>query len=258
MGITLLILTGLTPDRLAAEIFTATQSVIYLLPELLSFGIMSNIATLGHGDFIEHFYDKHQNYCGSVPDAFWKMWIEDLLPTTIGEYTTILPIPDTWFNLAEGKLYPVLEVTATFRIVGIVLSLRGQLTHHQLIRAADHTIDRMQMEAQYTLPHEPVPVTHVYSEEDLEQVLGQQQGRLRLTTGRVHVPRILYNDLFWPISKGAYQNMVALDEQCAREGRTPTVAEQGRLERVGLQVAWEPIWNQHPILCSIKDHQEGK
>lgn len=251
VGITLLILTGLTPDRLASKVFGAIQSVVYLLLEVADISILNYVDACSNSALLMNVFDNQKRFRATIPDLIWREWIEDRLPNKIGEYKIDVPLPRGSYHLINGMLEPIEAVTARIEIVGLSISLPGRASQHVLINAGDKTLNKFKLQASFDTPQDPLPITRVYSEEALREHIEQQTEKVKLAVGRYQLPRIYYNSLYWLLSERATKELEVLELRCQQEQREVQNEELQQIEGSNLKTVWEPIWEKNPILREI-------
>jgi hypothetical protein len=251
-GITPLVLTGLTSNRLAAELFSAVQSVVYLLPEITTIQVKSNLKEIPGIGFLWFLYDKERKMRGSVQDLVWKMWIEGTIKPVMGETEIDVPVPEDWQNLIDGELKPVLSVKIKLKVKGLVARNQGQATQHALIDSASNKLNKFRIDIKFDTNQTTLPIQPVFSEEDLQTYLNKQSEPIKLSIGRVILPRIYFNYLYWPLSERAFKGFSMLVQKCYKEGRIPDPEEMKEIEGNDLRTIWEPPWEENPILIEIR------
>jgi hypothetical protein len=251
-GIIPLILTGLTSDRLAAELFSAVQSIIYLFPEIIQIRVRSELKEIPSISLLWFLYDENKKLRGSIPDIVWKMWIEGKIRPTLGEFELDIPIPNNWQNLIDGELKPILLVSVKLKIRGLVGHIQGQATEHTLINPAQNRIDKFRVDVSFETNQTSIPLQHVFSEDELQNYLNGQSASVRINLGRVMLPRIYFYYLYWPLSERSFMAFSDLVNKCYAENRTPEPDEIKKIEGDDLRVIWEKPWEQNPILYEFR------
>jgi len=250
-GITTLLLTGLTPDRLAAELFSAVQFVAYLLPEITSIQVSNNLKEIPGIAFLWFLYDEDKKIRGSIQDLVWKMWIEGKIKPIIEETEIDIRIPGNWQNLIDGELKPILSAKVKLKINGIVAHLQGQATHHALIDPANHMLNKFRVDIKFDTDKTSIPIHSISSEDELQKYLNEQSEPIKISVGRVMLPRIYFNYLYWPLSERAFKTFANLVQKSYRENRILDSEEMKGIEGSDLSTVWEPPWKENPILLEI-------
>lgn len=251
-GITPLILTGLTSDRLAAELFSAVQSIIYLFPEIIQIRVRSELKEIPGIAFLWFLYDENKKMRGAIPDIVWKMWIEGKIKPTLGEFELDIPIPNNWQNLIDNELKPILSASIKLKIRGLVGHIQGRATEHTLINPAQNRIDKFRVDISFETNQTSIPLQHVFSEEELQSYLNEQSALVKINLGRVMLPRIYFYYLYWPLSERSFMAFRNLVIKCHSENRMLDPTEVKKIEGDDLQTMWEKPWEENPIFDEFK------
>jgi hypothetical protein len=255
-GIRLLMLTGLTRDRITAAVNDAIQSIVFLLAAIKQMRVQSNVAQ-ATGNELLLFHNEDGEICGSVPDLIWKKWIEGDPHSVLGDHEVELTIPQDWCQLINGKIEPVLALSATVHVVGYVLTLPGRVQQHQLVDVANKTVDRFRVNVQFDPPSGKYPIVAFNEERELEDFLKKQSTTAHITIGRIRLPRILLGNLYWPPSKRVASILTILT-QAHKAGEITNLSPEllADIEGDDLETMWEPIWPEIPILKSISNEKQ--
>jgi hypothetical protein len=248
VGIMPLMLTGLTPDRLAEKIDEAIQSVVYLLPEITNLSVSCNVERTDNSFQLWFLYDDEAKIRASIPDLIWKKWVEGLLPSNLGECQVEIEIPEGWKLYVGGNLEPVISAIATVKIIGLLITVQGKATQHILINAINREVNRFKTDVSFDTSQKVYPVTSFSNEEDLRNFIDSRPESVKLTIGRIGLPRIRFYSLYWPLSARAVTELVALVRHCQEEGRKASDEELAEIEGSDLKTVWDPIWAENPLL----------
>lgn len=251
-GITPLILTGLTPDRLAAELFSAVQFIVYLLPEIIQIRVRSELKEVPNISFLWFLYDENKKLKGSIPDIVWKMWIEEKIEPTFGEVELDVPIPNNWQNLIDGELKPVLSASVKLKIRGLVGLIQGRATEHTLVNPTKNNVDKFRVNISFETNQTSIPLQHVFSEVELQSYLNLQLASVKVNLGRVMLPRIYFYYLYWPLSERAFMVFHDLATKSYSEHRALDPIEVKKIEGDDLRTIWEKPWEENPIFDEFK------
>lgn len=239
-GLRTLVLTGLDEARLASSVAEAFQSVTYLLLDVVRITVANNVPSVHHPQDILVFYDRDGCPRGSLPDLIWQQWLRGELPATIGEHEINAPVPDGWCTLVDGKAEPVLGAWFGVRVLGLVITIRGRSEQHLLVNAADKTVERLQVRATFDDDDGAYPVNTVQTESELSELLSKSGG-LTLDIGRIRLPRIRLNSMYWPPSERTARKVSQLMEAfLAGRGPDPRPMEFAAIEGTDLRTIWEP------------------
>jgi hypothetical protein len=236
VGIKTLMLTGLTADRLSAEIKEAIQSVIYLLPDITSIQVSNYVGEIDNGAQMLFLYDADGKIRGSIPDFVWKEWIEGSIPPVLGEYEITPEIPKDWRLQINGKSESIISVTAKVRVIGLVAVIKGERREYTLIDPNKKQIERFKAEATFNTLHHQHPVKTFRSESGLRKFLEGRTEAFRITVGRFPLPRVRFELLYWPLSAAAVQKLATLAPIWQAQGRTPSRKEKARIEGSDLDI----------------------
>lgn len=253
-GIRPLVLTGITKAGLAETIGQALQSVVHLLLDVRSLQIRNNVASAVIPHEVLIFRNQHGRICGTVLDLVWLSWLSNAPPSTIGVQEITLSIPSHWQQVVDGQAQSTVSATATVAVVGLIITLAGEIHGHTLVNAANHAVERSLSNAAFDMTGSRLLETIVHTEADLSAAL-EQSAAIRVTLGRIRLPRIRYGSLYWPLSERVAREADALVQRVEQQEATellPTVVKG--LESSALAAAWEAIWKEHlaAILKSVE------
>jgi len=249
-GIRTLILTGLTEDRLSVELQAAFQAVVYLLP-VVGAEVEAQVAHTEFPGQMMVFYDQSGNTCGTVLDLIWERWQEGHPPSSIGEHRYKLEIPSGWHQVVDGEANLVKGITAIVQVQGLVITIPGQSSHHLLVDAKDQKVERFGTSVSFDTSKSKYRVRTFTSEDELNKFIEDQPEDVKLTMGRIRVPRVRYGPLFWPPSKRVAGVLSGLTEDYITGKITELRTEDlAGIEGNDLSVAWEPIWSGYPTTDS--------
>lgn len=248
VGITTLIFQGLTSDRLSEKIDKAIQSVIYLIAEITSLSVACNIKETENSFQLWFLYDQEKIIQGSIPELIWKQWINERLPSTLGEHEVEVIVPDEMRLYVDGRLERVISAKAKIKIVGLHISIVGEATQHSLINPSNQKSSKFKTTVKFDVSQRSFPVTTLDNEDDLQKFLKQRSEVIKLTIGRMRLPRIRFYSLYWPLSERAIRVLTALIFQCQAEGRKLSEQELASIEGSDLNAIWDPIWSKNPMI----------
>ncbi len=245
-GIRPLILNGLTKEGLSNSIAEAFQSVVYLLATVDSIHITNNVPNPEPHE-IEIFYNDEGKVCGSISDLIWQNWLNGKPPSSIGEHVLEITVSSEWHQIINGKVEPVHSIKAVIRIIGLVLTLTGQVRKYILLNASDMKIERSQVNVLFDMPKLKQPVTIIYAESQLKEFMDRQEA-VQVTIGRIRLPRILNGPVYWPPSERAARKVIEL-MQAFEAGKIPDPRPFNftEIEGTDIRTIWEPIWQEKPL-----------
>jgi Restriction endonuclease len=252
-GITPLILTGLTTDRLAAAVQKAFQSVIHLLADVTSMAVEATTfdGTRSAGEML-FFYNAEGQLCGSVLDLIWKQWREGNPTSTIGKHEIKLEVPDDWRLKIDGELEPVTSVSATIHVLGLMITVVGQVSQHALINPLANTVDRYRAQATFDTSPRTYPILRFESEAEVTQFMQDRPEPVKLAN-RLRLPRIRLNPLYWPPSERVSRILSAI-VRAHQAGELPDFqwSDLAGIEGDDLHTIWEPLWAGHPMVQAMR------
>jgi tetratricopeptide (TPR) repeat protein len=242
-GVRTLVLRGLTKDRLASEVAEAFQFNVYLQAEVRDLTITNKVSKQeNEGQFLI-FHDDEKNVCGTLPDLVVSRWQYGDPPSTIGEYTLNLDVPEGWNQVVAGRVEPVLGISAQVFVRGLVVELSGKTESHALVDPVTESLERGRVNVQFDLPqkNEKVvfPVRAFDTEEELEKFTKKKAG-VRVVS-RIRLPRIWCGRVYYPFSERVARKLLEQRE------RDPTLSSHSTshedLEGTNLNAAWEAPWH---------------
>jgi hypothetical protein len=253
-GIRPLTLQGLTDENLFGSIAGAFQSIIYLLPQIVSFHVANEIQPDNPRRNIDalSFYNKEGKLVALLPDFIWRMWLSGNIPTTLGEHELAIPLPSNLYQMVNGSIVATYEIGAKVRVIGVIVTLEGKAKEYRLLNAANESVEKSLVEVSFEANASgsnssvTLPIT-VISSEDQFQEFSYRPGSIQLTIGRIKLPRISNGPIYWPPSERVAKKL--RERWHAFEaGEIPDLQSsdlQG-IEGTDLQSVWEPIWKGHP------------
>jgi hypothetical protein len=251
VGMKTLTLTGLTANRLKAQVTEASQNVVYLVPRMVQFSLVNNVGPLEDHTQLFYFYNEEGDVCGFLPDLLWKAWMEGRVPLALGEHELDLNIPNGWHQIVDGMKKPVISASARVEVSAAVVSFAGSVEQHSLVDASDNTLRKFHANVSFDTSQSTYPVTNYHTESDLQTFLDSRPATVRMTVGRNKVPRIVVGPINWPPSERVMREIqvIELRHQAGEiSDPAPLFADlyQGDLRKM-----FEPIWPDHPMLRNL-------
>lgn len=244
-GIRPLLLTGLTSDRLSAAVRQALQSVVHLLLDVKEVSITSNVDVIQSDALgLLWFRNDEGNVCGCVMDIIWQRWQSNDPPSALGLYKLNLKVPSGW-RCIIGVEEVVVSITATVRVIALVIMLPGYAEDFILSHAASGIVERIGVRSSFDLGSGSYPVTAVDSEAALDHLLGQGPD-VQVTVGRVRLPRIRRGPSYWPPSERVAHRLFEHWRATVEDGLSSSPPSFEDLEGLDMSTVWEPIWSEHP------------
>lgn len=246
-GIRTLVLTGLTKNRLSAEVTKAFQSMVYLFAEIVKFQVQNELSSVEDFAELSILYDAEGNPQTTIPDMAWRAWVDGSAPSELGEHELRFEVPEGWRNIADGRTSPVGPLSATIRVAGFVVTFSGEARRHTLFDAANKQPERSRTSVSFDGSTAPgYPVRGFEAEEDLREYLGNPEAP-RTIVGRLRMPRIRLSATYWPPSERTTKKMVDLMQAYeAGEIPDPRPLKFDEVEGTDLSTMFEPIWGGHP------------
>ena len=242
----LLMLDGLSEDRLSTAIHDAFQSIVYVSGSVTSITITNDLEE-ADGQALLTFIDSTGRYCGSVLDLVWAKWRDGVIPLILGEHKFRLDVPQHWRWAIPGNDIPT-YAEVTIEVIGHVVTLRGKAEQLVLWDAETGMPEKVRVRANFDEVPGTLPVTTVRTEEDLTSVL-KIQAISTISIGRIPLPRIRFN-CYWPPSERVVLQLKRIHEDFARQRRTDIESLEGipfdQLEIRDLSGVFEPVWPEHP------------
>ncbi len=237
-GLRLLLLTGLTQDRMAAEVSAALQTLLFLLPQLVAVTAQPDQQEARPMESLEDtipmgFCDEQGRLCADMPDAIWSLWLDGLLPLEVGTYKITLQAPH-WHRVQGGVIMPVSTVVAFVAIAGLVVSLGGESSQHTLVNVEGDKVEKVQVNASFAPSEGKHTVRTFETEADLQTYLESRPEPVKINS-RIKLPRIWFDSFYWPPSERAEEYLTQRDQG----GLYPE--DRTEIEGTDLQRAWEPI-----------------
>jgi hypothetical protein len=256
-GIRTFTITGLTADRLAAAVFEAFQSVVFLFLRVKEVKVTSNATECSPR--IAVFTDQEGNLKGSVFDAIWLNWINRLLPMDVGEHEKEIEVPNDWGQIIDDNFERVQSLSAKMQVVALVLTHHGQYTQHALLHAPDNVVKKLNVKARFDIPELPVTLKQVESEADLQEHLKSFSG-LRIVTGRFLLPRIdafnIFGYMFWPPSEKSIEKIkMAVHGQKNTGYVDPNLFGGEPIDSRNIDSIFDPIWSAYQFIG--QDYKSG-
>jgi hypothetical protein len=254
-GIKALVLKDIT-STLPFLVREAFQSLIYLLATVTGMNVRSSVRE-GNTSEILFFRNEKGELVGAVPDLIWQDWKNGKIPPSLGNHTIKLTLPENWHQIVAGQTATVYEISATVKVTGHVISFPGTVQQYSLINALSEEAERFQLQAKFDPPSGRYPVDMFDSEKDLQRHL-DQMGPLRLSIGRFRIPRVVFNNIFWPPSKSSVEKMAAFVKDFeAGKGTSLQTITFSEIEGDDLSKAWEPIWDEHPAAKATRPNKDS-
>src|ERR1019366_2898363 len=197
-GVRLLVLTGLTEDRLRQVLHEAFQSVVYLVPAVMEWTVVHDVRTRESTE-IGLFFDEQGNVAGTLADLAWRAWHEHELPSMLGTYHLDLRVPKGWRHVIAGRECVPISLAAKVHVYGIALGLRGVAHKHDLVNVETRFREKTHLSATFETAH-PLQLGVLTTEDELSAAMKTPAASIQITS-RVRLPRVAIGGLLWPPSE---------------------------------------------------------
>lgn len=257
IGMKVLELSGLTADGLSEAVQAASQAVVFIVPSLSELSVINEV---GRADSREVLllHDPGGELVCYVHDFLWLRWLEGEPPSALGEYDLEVPVPDGWHTVVGGRRFPVLSASAKVRVRAAVVEYPGTASSFALLDPEDRSVERLRTTATFdTIGERPVGVFE--EEPQLEALAAGGAGGLRVTVGRIRMPRIQVNHVYWPLSVRV-RRRVSQYYKFYRKGRIGVARPEdfAGIEGDNLMTFWEPIAQDQPALELLRRRRDGR
>jgi hypothetical protein len=193
LGIKVLELSGLTPDRLSAALHDATQLVVFVVPAMEQLSVVNEIPGPAETDELMTLFDVEGNMVASIPDLLWLRWLEGEPPSFLGEHELDLQVPEGWHTRVNGRREPVLSVSAKVKVRASVVVFPGTASNFTLVDPNDLGLKKLRSTASFEHALGEYPVYNFEEEFELEKFVEGQKAAIKITVGRIRTPRIWVN-----------------------------------------------------------------
>lgn len=221
-GIRTLLLEGLSDDRLAAKVFEAMGSTLYLLPRLTKVGIKGDQALdldlagrseLAPESFPTAIFDVRGGRSVFVADIAAAFWNQGLVIPQIGQVELTLDITDEELlaNVFEGLTWYVKTLTLTFEIKALAYTISGRGERFALRDVVDQSVLKHKQQAHF--PNHAGHLTHIQTQAELEAYQVQYDtivGDGWHFTRVFHLPRVQSGSFYFPLSQRVQAQLNAL------------------------------------------------
>ncbi len=242
----LLLLEGLTEDRLATEVHAAFQSLIYLLLSVKAISV-TNEAADARADEMLFLRDESGNVRGGILDLIWARWRDGMISRDLGEHELDIEIPKGWQWIVGGVSMPS-TAKATVSVTGHVVTVQGRAERLALRDATTSIIERGRISSSFdTETTTTYPVTTVNTEAELQTAL-DHSGVARVSVGRIPLPRIRFN-CYWPPSDRVLLHIKRRAAELISQGQPLDLLSTipfTEFEGTDLSTVWEPVSSGHP------------
>jgi tetratricopeptide (TPR) repeat protein len=214
LGIKVLVLEGLDETRLKAEIKDTFQFFVHLLLVVEDMHITSEITD---GYLAVCFWEEDNNIIGWFTDLIVSRWRNGEIPMKLGEYPIDLKLPQGWYQVSNGKLIYPSNMTAKLRVVGYLAEMKGKVEQYKLKEADTDKIENFHLQADFDVLNNLIKSTHeepIFTEEELKKL---KKDATTSIENRIRLPKIFVRNHLEPISKRAFNKLLAGTENLSKE-----------------------------------------
>jgi Restriction endonuclease len=248
LGMKVYELSGLTLDQLSESVHETSQLMIFMVPAYSGLTLEYEVAQAGMEESMTVF-DEDGNVVAYLPDLIWLKWLAGEPPSVLGEHELDLGSPEGWHTEINGRRHPIPSASAKVRVHAAVVALPGTASNFAMINPEDRSVTKLHSRLSFENAPGEYPVFNVSEESELERFIQSRPEAVRLTIGRMRVPRILVNYIYWPPSARVKRRMAHLEKFFLMGRlRMPHPEDLKGLEGNDLKTVWEPIAKDHPAL----------
>ena len=246
LGIRLLLLSGLSEDRLTSEILKSVHSVIYLLCGIAKIDVKTDVENFIEAPELENtpiqfFCNEKGETSGVMPHEIWSRWVDRRLPIDLGDHVIELPTAPDWFLVVNHRLEKVTSVSVTIHVAANVTEFEGKATLHGLWNQPNNDLSRIGGSTSFTLKNEVKPIRTFHSEESLSEYITSLPHAVK-SLERVLLPRIWSDCFYWPVSV-RLEGILKERREKLQKGEITNIIpqDQNELEGTDLSAVWDEI-----------------
>ncbi len=250
-------------NNLHRELIKAFQSIIYLLLSITNITITNNYGGKSQAHEMLFFVDSNGNHCGSIADLVWIEWVKRRIPEDLGKQKIKLNLPKDWFQIVNGIVVEVIEISVDILITGHVITIPGLIHQNKLINAASNAVEKWEIETSFE--NQPITLEEITftSNEELQSFFHKGEGKIKLIVGNYRLPRIRWMALYWPPSESALRKLHELLHQSIENGSKFDITKLRieDIEGANFQTIWDPIIENYPpmkLLEKMPINEEDK
>ena len=216
--IRLLLLTGLSDDRLSSALHEASQSVVYQYAAVTGFSITTDVAKTDDSFQLFTYQSSDGKLQAMLPDIVWSSWHAGQIPREPGSYSFEVRLPNEWKVLVDGHECAIYSARIIVRVIALVYTLGGEMTRHSLSDPITGQESRWTAKATFDVARTRPQVAEFYDERALDAYLAGTR-KAATVLHYVSLPRIRFNNLLWPPSERTYQVLNSDFERWTAAGR---------------------------------------
>ena len=214
-GISLLLLSGLDDKKASAKILDALQTVVYLVATGTEVAIASDAPEAETPELLRLFDSPDAGEPFTlVPEMMRSVWMSSrYFRDTPGRVYLRFTPKDSVYQMVAARPVPVRGILATVSVAAIAIEIVGKFSHTSLVNVRSGKAEKQRVEAKFD-PAAQLRVRTFADESALRTYIASRPERLKLTIGRVKLPRIAFR-FFWPPSSRVWQTLKAIWDSAA-------------------------------------------
>lgn len=244
-----LVLSGLSPGRLASAVVDVIKSTVYLLLRITKISVQNSLPDVKEVGALHVFYDGTDQIAGCTTDLVWLDWLHGRIPDSLGTHKYDVKIPGAWHQQIDGVLCRPHKISIEYAVVALVVDLQGTGARHGLHDPRTRLPEKLRAQWSFATTEGATPVFAFPTEELLDAHLRSRRAAVRITTGRIRLPRIQSGPAYWPPSERVVATIAGVHEAfLAGVGPDPEDLSRFDLEGPLLNTIFEPIWRAQRVM----------
>ena len=225
-GIRTLLLEGLSDDRLAAKVFQAMGSTLYVHPTLTKISIkgeddlgmdLTARRELDPNTFPTTIFDVHNQRNIFVADVAAEVWKKGLLDKQLGKLDVTVEIGENvlWATVFQIYTWRITQITLSFEVKAFAYTIPGRGEFLMLKNVVNQSVERHKQTARFPDVSE-IEFTELNSQLDLFAYQNQYSaivGEDWHFTRVIHLPRVQNGGFYFPLSKRFETQFLALPNE---------------------------------------------
>lgn len=210
-GLKLLVLNGLSDDRLSPLLIDAIRSIAFLVPEIREIRTQDYTGKLQAFETLL-FYNDEGVAKSSVVDIVYELWQQGSIEHTVGMHEIKIGVPEG-LRPAGSISTEDLTTTVIVRVYASVVNIMGKASHYKLIDPETHRVQKEYIEANFPVTAERYPLNVFYSESELQGFWNARKTDFNITQEKIKIPRVKFGFIFWPPSERVQQKFNAFIQE---------------------------------------------
>lgn len=248
VGMRALVIQGLTPDRMGAEVLFASQSIVNLLLTVTNVTYRTSNPEGLNGLFLR-IMDRTGQLTGYLADVVWAKWRDGALQSELGKHDFVPKLPRRWKFIDDSGVEPS-YVKLEYQVLGLVMQISGTANRLSLTDPTTGQDERVQINATFAGKTRTYPVTQYLTEAELREASKAVSSEiLKITHGRNRLPRIQTDKIYWPPSDRAMRFISESIHTQVRQGTFEWSSIHGltfeQVEGTDLSRISDPIAHDH-------------